>query len=66
MKNKKNFRYLVIGEIRGEVSRHRSLNAAIRSLKRDQDGCVSQGGYSDCIIYDVVNQCAVTISDESE
>ena len=46
--------YTVEGSVRGNVSiRHRSLDAAIRVLRRDQSACHSLGGgaYSDCSIY---------------
>lgn len=48
----KNKTYRVAGEVRGVISYHRSLGAAIRSLLKDQRGCDSLGGgaYSDCWI----------------
>jgi hypothetical protein len=45
-------KYFVRGKIRGTVSKHKTLYAAIKSLRRDQEGCRRQGGYSDCKITD--------------
>lgn len=42
---------IVYGSVRGLVSEHRTVQAAARSLARDQRGCRSQGGYSDAYIY---------------
>ena len=47
----KSSKYEVRGSVRGLVSTHRTLAAAQKSLARDQRGCRSQGGYSDCRIY---------------
>jgi hypothetical protein len=43
---------IVYGSVRGLVSRHRTISGAARSLRRDQDGCERQGGYSDAYIYE--------------
>ena len=44
--------YTTEGPIRGACPhRHRSLVAALKCLQRDQDGCASQGGYSDRELY---------------
>lgn len=46
-------RYIVRGSVRGTISRHNKLSAAIRSLRADQKRCESlRGGayYSDCKI----------------
>lgn len=42
-------KYNVIGSVRGLVSRHSSLQAAIRSMEQDQKSCKRLGGgaYSD-------------------
>jgi hypothetical protein len=42
--------YIVKGPVRGTISSHRTLNAAIRSLLKDRRGCRKQGGYSDAVI----------------
>lgn len=49
---KTNNLYVVRGDVRGTLSRHRTLNAAVASLRRDQRVCQSLGGgaYSDCEI----------------
>ncbi len=40
--------YTTSGSVRGCCGhRHRTLGAAVACLRRDQDGCASQGGYSD-------------------
>jgi hypothetical protein len=46
--------YETEGNVRGNCGhRHRTLDGAIRCLRRDHRGCVSQGGYSDRYIYRV-------------
>jgi hypothetical protein len=42
---------VVYGGVRGLVSENRTIEAAQRSLARDQRGCKSQGGYSDAGLY---------------
>jgi hypothetical protein len=40
--------YGCIGEVRGDCGhKHRTLSGAVSCLKRDREGCGSQGGYSD-------------------
>ena len=40
--------YTTKGSVRGSCChKHRSLETAYKCLKSDQDGCRSQGGYSD-------------------
>lgn len=46
-----NCQYIVYGSVRGLVSEHRKVEAALRSARRDQAGCASQGGYSDAYVY---------------
>jgi hypothetical protein len=45
-------KFIVKGSVRGIVSKRRTLSGAVRSLRRDQEGCRRQGGYSDARIYD--------------
>lgn len=45
------FPVIVYGSVRGIVSEHRNAHAAAKSLRADQRGCKSQGGYSDARIY---------------
>lgn len=41
-------RYTTEGSVRGSCGHeHRTLDAVLRCLERDQRGCASQGGYSD-------------------
>ncbi len=41
-------KYRTRGNVRGTCPHnHRTLSGAARCLTRDQQGCVSQGGYSD-------------------
>ena len=42
------------------VSRHKSLDRAVRSLKRQVDGSVSQGGFCQDYIWDVLNNVRIT------
>jgi hypothetical protein len=44
-------RFIVKGSVRGLVSKHRSLNAAVKSLVRDNQDCDASGGCSDVCIY---------------
>ena len=44
-------RYVVHGSVRGFVSQHRTLDAAIASKHRDAHACKERGGHSDCSIY---------------
>ena len=46
-------RYVVIGQVRGLVSEHRTLSGAERSLARDRRCCRLVGGYSDAAIFDM-------------
>jgi len=40
--------YTTIGSVRGCCGhKHRTIEAAVDCIKRDQSGCRSQGGYSD-------------------
>lgn len=40
--------YTTTGPVRGDCGhRHRSIDTARTCLRRDGDGCASQGGYSD-------------------
>ena len=44
--------YRCVGDVRGWCGhRHRTIDGALRCLRRDQSGCHSQGGYSDRAIY---------------
>ncbi len=45
-------KYIVTGSVRGTISRHAKLSAAIRSMQKDQRDCRSLGGgaYSDVSI----------------
>jgi hypothetical protein len=44
-------RYTCFGPVRGACGvRHRSLDTAIACLRRDRQGCVYHGGYSDRVI----------------
>ena len=46
-------RYTTEGSVRGSCGhRHRTLDAARACLRRDENGCASQGGYSDRVITD--------------
>lgn len=43
--------YTTSGSVRGSCGhRHRTVAAATKCMRRDHEGCVSQGGYSDRII----------------
>ena len=44
--------YITTGDIRGRCPhRHRTIQGALACLRRDRDGCHSQGGYSDrCLV----------------
>lgn len=48
--------YTTYGDVRGQSGTlHRTREAAERALARDQQGCESQGGYSDrevCVVGD--------------
>ncbi len=48
----KKMKYIVTGSVRGTISRHNTLCAAIRSMRKDQRDCRSIGGgaYSDVSI----------------
>lgn len=43
--------FIVYGSVRGLVSEHRLVRAAIASAERDRAGCCKQGGYSDVQVY---------------
>jgi len=46
-------KYIVTGSVRGEISQHNKLSAAIRSLSRDRNACANMPGgnsHSDCEI----------------
>lgn len=49
------YNYTVQGSVRGEISRHRTLDRAIASRAKDHRDCASLGGgsYSDAEIYEV-------------
>jgi len=49
--------YVVQGSVRGHVSNHRTLEAAIKSMHKDWDSCSKLGGgsYSDAKIYEVLH-----------
>jgi hypothetical protein len=44
-------RFIVKGKERGVVSKHRSINAAVKSLVKDNQDCDAAGGCSDVCIY---------------
>lgn len=46
-------KYIVKGSVRGTISRHTKLSAAIRSMLKDERQCASLGGgaYSDVSIF---------------
>ena len=49
--------YRTEGSVRGGCGHaHRTTAAAERCIRRDQDGCRSQGGYSDRVILDAAGQ----------
>lgn len=44
----KKYCYTTEGSVRGWCGhRHRTAQAAVECIRRDQSGCASQGGYSD-------------------
>lgn len=58
--------FVVYGSVRGLVSEHRTLSGANRSLRRDEAGCVSQGGYSDANVYEWTAMQKWSVVDQSE
>jgi hypothetical protein len=46
----KGIKYIVRGDVRGTISKHRELSTAVKSLRRDMIACRYVGGYSDCEI----------------
>lgn len=50
----KNPKYIVEGFVRGRISEHRVLNAAVKSMVKDQKSCSSLGGgvYSDAMVFE--------------
>ncbi len=48
--------YTTVGRVRGECGhKHRTVTAAQACAERDDDGCATQGGYSDRSIRAVEN-----------
>ena len=44
--------YRCVGSVRGWCGhKHRSLDAAVRCRRGDDNGCALQGGYSDRVVY---------------
>lgn len=43
---------IVYGSVRGLISEHKTVTGAEASLRKDQKGCRSQGGYSDARVYE--------------
>ena len=62
------YQYVVEGDVRGFISRHRSLDAAVKSLRRDQFACASLGGgaYSDAVIVDKVANAVVNVDEDED
>lgn len=56
-------KYSVEGSIRGVISRHRKLSAAVKSMRKDHGDCYALGGgaYSDV---DIVRLDGEPLSDE--
>ena len=56
---------VVEGDVRGFISQHRTLDAAVKSLKRDQNQCHALGGgaYSDAVIIDKTVGQVVNLED---
>ena len=46
-----NMKYEVRGDVRGTIHVGDDLDAAIDAMIADTDGCLSQSGYSDVVIY---------------
>ena len=55
--------YAVVGPVRGEISRHLKLSAAVRAMYSDRRGCKSLGGgsYSDVRVIDLATGESVDI-----
>ncbi len=49
------YNYVVRGNVRGEISRHRKIECAFKSRSDDQRHCQAQGGYSDGEVYEVLH-----------
>jgi len=49
------YNYVVKGKVRGEISRHLKLSAAVRAMARDHRICNELGGgaYSDARVFDL-------------
>jgi len=49
------YRYAVAGNVRGTISKHLKLGAAVRAMARDRRACKSLGGgaYSDVQVWDL-------------
>lgn len=57
--------YTARGPVRGCCGhKHRSLEAALRCVNRDQSGCASQGGYSDRSVYAVEDGSVRDLTDD--
>jgi hypothetical protein len=44
-------KFIVKGKLRGEVSKHQTVNAAVKSVIRDNQDCEAAGGFSDTCVY---------------
>ena len=53
--------YVVSGWVRGEISKHRKLTAAVKSKLHDSRQCGKGGGYSDCNVYVTVDGRSFTV-----
>ena len=59
--------YTTNGSVRGQCGHvHRTIETAVRCLKRDGGGCASQGGYTDRIVVAVVNGRIEPLSDSED
>ena len=58
--------YVVNGAVRGEISRHIKLSAAVRAMARDHRACKGLGGgaYSDARVFDLKTGEAVDLEEE--
>jgi hypothetical protein len=46
--------FITTGDVRGQCPhRHRTVQGALACLRRDREGCRSQGGYSDRVLVEV-------------
>jgi hypothetical protein len=60
------YNYVVKGKVRGEISKHLKLSAAVRSMARDHRICRNMGGgaYSDARVFDLKTRKPVDLEAE--